>query len=135
MADKRQNQFQNQFSKDKNRKDSAVDALKVPPHSFEAEQSVLGGLFIDNEAWDRVTEFIVAKDFYSRPHQLIFEAMAKLVDQHIPLDIITVSEWLDNEELLDDAGGFFEAEVLSKDKEILQVIGVDKFSGRMMLLN
>lgn len=106
MADKRQNQFQNQFSKDKNRKDSAVDALKVPPHSFEAEQSVLGGLFIDNEAWDRVTEFIVAKDFYSRPHQLIFEAMAKLVDQHIPLDIITVSEWLDNEELLDDAGGF-----------------------------
>ncbi|MGC3835694.1 DnaB-like helicase C-terminal domain-containing protein [Moritella viscosa] len=104
MAEKRQNQFQNQFSKDKNRKDSAVDALKVPPHSFEAEQSVLGGLFIDNEAWDRVTEFIVAKDFYSRPHQLIFEAMAKLVDQHIPLDIITVSEWLDNEELLDDAG-------------------------------
>ncbi|QUM78101.1 replicative DNA helicase [Moritella sp. 24] len=106
MADKRQNQFQNQFSKDRNKKDSAVDALKVPPHSFEAEQSVLGGLLLDNEAWDRVTEFIVAKDFYSRPHQLVFEAMAKLVDQHIPLDIITVSEWLDNEELLDDAGGF-----------------------------
>ena len=101
MAEKRQNSFQ----KDNN-KDRVVDALKVPPHSFEAEQSVLGGLLLDNEAWDRVAEFVVAQDFYSRPHQLIFAAMAKLIDQQVPIDVITVSEWLDNEEQLEDAGGF-----------------------------
>ncbi len=97
---------QKKFQQDRFKKDKAVEALKVPPHSFEAEQSVLGGLLINNEAWDRVAELIVAKDFYSRPHRLIFEAMASLVDLQTPLDIITVSENLDNEDLLEDAGGF-----------------------------
>ncbi len=57
--------------------DSQVDAIKVPPHSLEAEQSVLGGLLLDNERWDTVAERVVSKDFYSRPHRLIFDAIKK----------------------------------------------------------
>ena len=56
-------------NRNQNRKhDAQVDALKVPPHSLEAEQSVLGGLLLDNERWDSVAEKVVAGDFYSRPH-------------------------------------------------------------------
>ncbi|WP_322740401.1 DnaB-like helicase N-terminal domain-containing protein, partial [Aeromonas salmonicida] len=60
------------------KKDAKTQQLKVPPHSFEAEQSVLGGLMLDNEAWDRVAERVIDKDFYSRPHRLIFQAMTRL---------------------------------------------------------
>ncbi len=56
----------------KNRTDSQVEAIKAPPHSLEAEQSVIGGLLLDNERWDTVAEKVVAKDFYSRPHRYIF---------------------------------------------------------------
>ncbi|WP_341502066.1 replicative DNA helicase [Gallaecimonas sp. GXIMD4217] len=91
------------YSKDADRK---VEALKVPPHSLEAEQSVLGGLLLDNEAWDRVAEKVVEQDFYSRAHKLIYRAMAQLVSESKPLDLITVSEHLEREQLLDDAGGF-----------------------------
>ena len=77
----------------KNFKDQdAVNSLKVPPHSFEAEQSVLGGVMLDNQAWDRVAEAVVDKDFYSRPHRLIFQAMESLANAGDPIDLITVSE-------------------------------------------
>ena len=86
--------------------DSKVAALKVPPHSLEAEQSVLGGLLLDNQAWDRVAEKVVGQDFYSRAHRLIFAAMTTLAAQNKPLDLITVSEHLERDNELDNAGGF-----------------------------
>ena len=83
-----------------------VDAIKVPPHSLEAEQSVIGGLLLDNERWDTVAEKVVAKDFYSRPHRLIFEAVKAILDDSHPLDLITLSEFLEQREQLEDVGGF-----------------------------
>ncbi|MEZ8693945.1 replicative DNA helicase [Vibrio splendidus] len=83
-----------------------VDAIKVPPHSLEAEQSVIGGLLLDNERWDTVAEKVVAKDFYSRPHRLIFEAVKDILEENSPLDLITLSEHLELREQLEDVGGF-----------------------------
>ncbi|MEZ8246362.1 replicative DNA helicase [Vibrio splendidus] len=83
-----------------------VDAIKVPPHSLEAEQSVIGGLLLDNERWDTVAEKVVAKDFYSRPHRLIFEAVKDILEDSSPLDLITLSEHLELREQLEDVGGF-----------------------------
>lgn len=84
----------------------AVDTLKVPPHSLEAEQSVLGGLMLNNEAWDQVAEKVVAQDFYRKAHQLAFQTMASLVERGSPLDLITLSEAMENSGNLDNAGGF-----------------------------
>lgn len=78
----------------------------MPPHSIEAEQSVLGGLMLDNEAWDRVSEKVVEHDFYLRSHRLIFNAMARLAEGNQPIDLITVSEALEANQQLDDIGGF-----------------------------
>ncbi|OJI57205.1 replicative DNA helicase [Vibrio vulnificus] len=86
--------------------DSQVDAIKVPPHSLEAEQSVLGGLLLDNERWDTVAERVVSKDFYSRPHRLIFDAIKSILEEKKPLDLITLSEHLERREQLEDVGGF-----------------------------
>ena len=86
--------------------DKQIDTLKIPPHSIEAEQSVLGGLMLDNEAWDRVAERVVGKDFYTRTHKFIFEAMEKLVDLHQPIDLITISETLEKNNQLEGIGGF-----------------------------
>lgn len=87
-------------------KDTQVDAIKVPPHSLEAEQSVLGGLLLDNARWDTVAEKVVASDFYSRPHRLIFEGIKALLEDSQPLDLITLSEYLEQREQLEDVGGF-----------------------------
>lgn len=92
----------------RNRKitDAQVDAMKIPPHSLEAEQSVIGGLLMDNERWDTVSERVIAQDFYSRPHRLIFEAVKHLLEAGQPLDLITLSEHLELREQLEDVGGF-----------------------------
>ncbi len=101
MAEQRTRQFNsNKF------RDAKVELLKVPPHSIEAEQSVLGGLMLDNERWDSVGEKIIAADFYSRPHRLIFESAKHLLNSGQPLDLITLSEQLEKHNLLDDVGGF-----------------------------
>ncbi|NOX49308.1 MAG: replicative DNA helicase [Gammaproteobacteria bacterium] len=78
--------------------------LKVPPHSIEAEQSVLGGLMLNNEAWFDLVELVSARDFYRTQHQIIFEAMMDLANNDEPLDAVTVSERLRNQALLDKAG-------------------------------
>ncbi|QDE32570.1 MULTISPECIES: replicative DNA helicase [Shewanella] len=97
---------QGAFKSRNRQKDVEVNALKLPPHSIEAEQSVLGGLMLDAEAWDRVSEAVVSEDFYSRSHRMIFAAMQRLMESGQPLDLITVSEQLEIEDQLDDAGGF-----------------------------
>lgn len=83
----------------------AVSALKVPPHSVDAEQSVLGGLMLDNDAWFNVAEVVLASDFYRGQHQIIFEAMTDLSAENQPLDALTVSERLQAKGMLDKAGG------------------------------
>ncbi|MFT5295887.1 MAG: replicative DNA helicase [Colwellia sp.] len=103
MAERKPNKF---FKDKKFSQDSQMDALKVPPHSLEAEQSVLGGLLLDNETWDRVGERVVAQDFYSRSHRITFETIAALIELGNPVDLITLSEALENEQRLEDAGGF-----------------------------
>lgn len=89
-----------------NIKDKQVAAIKMPPHSIEAEQSVLGGLMLDNEAWDRVSEKVVEQDFYLRSHRFIFSAMLRLAESNQPIDLITVSESLEANQQLEDIGGF-----------------------------
>ena len=78
--------------------------LKVPPHSMEAEQSVLGGLMLNNEAWFDLVELIGARDFYRTQHQIIFEAMMDLANADQPLDAVTVAERLRSQGLLEKAG-------------------------------
>ncbi len=78
--------------------------LKVPPHSIEAEQSVLGGLMLNNEAWFDLVEVCSGNDFYQTRHQIIFEAMMSLANNDEPLDAVTVSEKLRSLGQLDKAG-------------------------------
>lgn len=78
-------------------RDPQVAGLKVPPHSLEAEQSVLGGLMLDNERWDDVAERVVADDFYTRPHRHIFTEMARLQESGSPIDLITLAESLERQ--------------------------------------
>jgi len=85
--------------------DNALAALKLPPHSLEAEQAVLGGLMLDEQAWDRVSDRITEEDFYRRDHRLIFRALYQLAAEGSPRDAITVSETLTRLGELDNAGG------------------------------
>ena len=80
-------------------------ALKVPPHSIEAEQSVLGGLLLESQAWDLVSDRLVDEDFYRQDHRLIYQAIRRVYDQGRPCDLITVAESLEQSEELDRAGG------------------------------
>ncbi len=90
----------------KKRPDYKVEALKTAPHSIEAEQSVLGGLILNNQAWDNVSEHVIKEDFYLRSHGIIFDAMQKLLEHGKPIDIITLSEHLELSNGLDAVGGF-----------------------------
>ncbi|MFT4562649.1 MAG: replicative DNA helicase [Gammaproteobacteria bacterium] len=87
------------------RRDIATDALRVPPHSIEAEQSVLGGLMLDNESWMHVAERITEGDFYRRDHNEIYRAIEALADAGKPYDVVTLAEWLERNELLEAVGG------------------------------
>jgi replicative DNA helicase len=82
-----------------------MDALRVPPHSVEAEQSVLGGLLLDNSAWDAVADRLNADDFYRRDHQLIFGGIAELAARGAPADAVTLAEHLASKDLADQTGG------------------------------
>jgi replicative DNA helicase len=82
-----------------------AETLKVPPHSTEAEQSVLGGLLLDNEAWVHVSERISEEDFYRTEHRLIFRAVEALANDAKPYDVVTLSEWLGNHNELEKVGG------------------------------
>ena len=84
--------------------DSLSD-LRVPPHSVEAEQSVLGGLLLDNTAWEKIADLVGEGDFYRHDHRLIWRAVSKLIDTGRPADVITVSERLESTGELTDIGG------------------------------
>jgi replicative DNA helicase len=86
--------------------DAKVEKLKIPPHSIEAEQSVLGSMLIAPDSWDKVAEIVVEEDFYNRSHQIIYRAIVRLLTKSHPIDLITVSEDLEGMNELESAGGF-----------------------------
>ena len=91
-----------------------TDVLKVPPHSLQAEQAVLGGLMLDNTTWDTVADRVSEVDFYRRDHRLIFRAISQLAEKNNPLDAVTLSEWLAHNSLLDEVGGLAALGVLAQ---------------------
>jgi replicative DNA helicase len=92
-----------------------VEELKIPPHSIDAEQAVLGGLMLDNAAWDRVADRVAEGDFYRQDHRAIFRAIAGLADAQQPFDAVTLSEWLERREQLDAVGGLAYLGTLAKE--------------------
>ncbi len=85
--------------------DRQIAQLRIPPHSIEAESSVLGGILLDNGAWDRVGDLLAEGDFYRFEHRLIFGAISSLVNASKPADVITVFEHLQNQGKGDETGG------------------------------
>jgi replicative DNA helicase len=86
-------------------KDPQIEAMRVPPQSIEAEQSVLGGLLLDNTAWDRITDIMSETDFYRADHRLIFQHIMLLIENNRPADVLTVAESLERSAKLEEAGG------------------------------
>jgi replicative DNA helicase len=82
-----------------------VDALRVPPHSIDAEQAVLGGLMLDEHAWERIADKLGEEDFYRKDHRLIFRAIGDLASRNQPCDAVTLGEWFESSGLADEAGG------------------------------
>ena len=80
-------------------------ALRLPPHSIEAEQAVLGGVLIDNGAWDRVADVLTGEHFYRNDHRAVFNAVAALCNEGRPCDAVTVAERLDRDGQLESVGG------------------------------
>ncbi len=94
--------------------DARIDQLRVPPHSIEAEQAVLGGLMLAPEAFDRVSDQLVEGDFYRRDHQFIYRAIREMADRSRPFDAVTLGEWFESQgqsELV--AGGAYLIELAS----------------------
>jgi replicative DNA helicase len=85
--------------------DTALEALKVPPHSLEAEQSVLGGLLLDNAAADKIADILGGEDFYNDAHRNLFAAIMNLIADNKPADVVTVAEVLVSIKKLDYVGG------------------------------
>ncbi len=87
---------------------------KIPPQNVEAEQSVLGGLMLDNSSWDLVSDRVVEEDFYRGDHRLIFRSIAGLAEEGKPFDVITLSEWLESRNESENAGGLAYLGTLAK---------------------
>jgi replicative DNA helicase len=82
-----------------------IQNLRVPPHSLEAEQAVLGGLMLVPEAWDRIADKIREEDFHRRDHQLIFRAIGELAEKGRPCDAVTLGEWFESQRISEQVGG------------------------------
>ncbi len=95
--------------------DYEVQALRTPPHSIEAEQSVLGGLMLDNTAWERIADVITPSDFYRADHRLIYAAISKLIERNRPADVVTVNEQLQTEGKAQEVGGLTYLNALAQD--------------------
>src|SRR5665647_1060293 len=85
--------------------EDTLESLKLPPHSVEAEQSVLGGLLLENEALDKIADILASSDFYRHDHRLIYEHISRLIEHNKPADIVTVAEALENSAELSGVGG------------------------------
>lgn len=85
--------------------DPSIEYLRVPPHSIEAEQSVLGGLLLDNSAWDRITDLLTEEDFYRFDHKIIWQHISRLIGLARPADVVTVHESLSSSGKAEETGG------------------------------
>ena len=85
--------------------DNQLDLLRVPPHSIEAEQSVLGGLMLENVSWDKIADLVSADDFYRDDHRRIYHHISKLIEANRPADVITVGESLERSAEIESVGG------------------------------
>jgi replicative DNA helicase len=85
--------------------DPQVSALKLPPHSVEAEQSLIGGLLLDNSAWDRIGDLVAVSDFYRDDHRRIFRHIARLIEVGRPADVVTVFESIEKSNEVEQTGG------------------------------
>jgi replicative DNA helicase len=85
--------------------DPQIAQLRIPPHSIEGESSVLGGLLLDNSAWDRVGDLVTDNDFYRYEHRLIFSSIASLINDSKPADVVTVFEKLQSQGKSEEIGG------------------------------
>ncbi|HZZ91135.1 MAG TPA: replicative DNA helicase [Usitatibacter sp.] len=85
--------------------DAQIESLRLPPHSVEAEQAVLGGLLLSNQSWDRIGDLIAPSDFYRADHRILWGAITKLIEDNKPADVLTVSEALKIAGELQDVGG------------------------------
>lgn len=91
------------------------ELMRLPPHSVEAEQAVLGALLLDAQAWDGVADVVTSEDFYRRDHQVIFAGIAGVVDTRGPCDAVTVAEFLERKGQLEEAGGLAYIATLARD--------------------
>ncbi len=95
--------------------DMETESLRVPPHSEEAEQAVLGGLMLSNQAWDQIADIVSETDFYRHSHRLIFRAVHDLSEANEPFDAVTLADRLARDGTLDEAGGLAYLGMLAKD--------------------
>lgn len=100
-----------------------LSEFRVPPHSTEAEQAVIGGLMLSQQAWEKVADKILVDNFYRQDHRLIFGAIQELSDKGQPCDVVTLSEYLDTREKLDEAGGIAYLGQLAKETPSAANIG------------
>src|SRR5512142_2489503 len=85
--------------------DASIESLRLPPHSVEAEQAVLGGLLLSNAAWDRIGDVLSESDFYRADHRVLWRSITRLVEENKPADVLTVTEALKLTGDLNDVGG------------------------------
>ena len=85
--------------------DRQVAQLRIPPHSLEAESSVIGGLLLDNTAWDKIGDVLIDADFYRYEHRLVFSSVSTLINANRAADVITVFEHLQTQGKADEIGG------------------------------
>jgi len=85
--------------------DVRLDNLRVPPHNIEAEQAVLGGLLLDNLAWDKIGDLVTESDFYRDDHRKIYRAILALIEKGRPADLLTLSEELTLRGEMESVGG------------------------------
>ena len=85
--------------------DHDATEIRLPPHSVEAERSVLGALILNPEAWDKIADVVVEDDFYRHDHRLFFRAIETLAERNAPRDAVTVTERLESTGDLAETGG------------------------------
>ena len=95
--------------------DGSTSSMRVPPHSVEAEQAVIGGLLLDNRAWENIADKLVEDDFYRFDHRLLFSAIRDLESRNEPFDAVTLSQRLEQKSQLEQAGGLLYLGRLAKD--------------------
>ena len=116
------NKANNNINKNINKQD-ALSAMRTPPSATEAEQSIIGALMLDNEAWDKVCSKVSHKDFYRKPHRVIFKLIQKLAEKSTPFDVITLCDALENENLLEEIGGLAYLTQLARNTSSVANIG------------